>query len=200
MVTVTFQCESIQQLRKQMMDFLSAQPQETFPVPPPFVQPINSRVQMGIYKDNGAEPGQKLNQTAEYTTAPEKPFELNVAAPEKKTRTRKAKEAKPAIPDVFMDASEDANLPDPEVKSEEKAKTKFEMFKDIKPDGLVALPSTGGISKETVHQALQQVNVAAGLPKAREILQSFKANRVSEIKESDYRAFVEKCNEAVMMN
>jgi hypothetical protein len=58
---------------------------------------------------------------------------------------------------------------------------------------------TGTVSKENVHQALQQVNVAVGLPKAREILASFKVNRISEIKEDQYKAFVDKCNEAVML-
>lgn len=58
----------------------------------------------------------------------------------------------------------------------------------------------GTIGKEAVHQALQQVNVAVGLPKSREILQSFGANRISEIKEDQYKAFVDKCNEAVTLS
>ena len=58
----------------------------------------------------------------------------------------------------------------------------------------------GPIGKEAVHQALQQVNVAVGLPKSREILQSFGANRISEIKEDQYKAFVDKCNEAVTLS
>lgn len=56
-----------------------------------------------------------------------------------------------------------------------------------------------GYSRENVHQALQQVNVAVGLPKSREILQSFNANRISEIKEDQFKAFVDKCNEVVML-
>lgn len=56
-----------------------------------------------------------------------------------------------------------------------------------------------GYSREHVHQALQQVNVAVGLPKSREILQSFGANRISEIKEEHFKSFVDKCNEAVML-
>lgn len=55
------------------------------------------------------------------------------------------------------------------------------------------------INKEAVHQALQQVNVAVGLPKAREILSSFNVNRISEIKEDQFKDFIEKCNAAVMM-
>jgi hypothetical protein len=55
------------------------------------------------------------------------------------------------------------------------------------------------VNKESVHQALQQVNVAVGLPKAREILQAFGVNRISEIKEDQYKPFIEKCNEAVML-
>lgn len=68
----------------------------------------------------------------------------------------------------------------------------------------VAEPAAANVSapivnKEAVHQALQQVNVAVGLPKAREILTEFKVNRISEIKEDQYKAFIEKCNAAVMM-
>lgn len=55
------------------------------------------------------------------------------------------------------------------------------------------------VSKEAAHQALQQVNVAVGLPKAREILTSFGAQRISDVKESDFAALIEKCNAAVMM-
>lgn len=55
------------------------------------------------------------------------------------------------------------------------------------------------VNKEAVHAALQQVNVAVGLPKAREILTHFKVNRMSELKPEDYKPFIEKCNEAVMM-
>lgn len=55
------------------------------------------------------------------------------------------------------------------------------------------------VNKEAVHAALQQVNVAVGLPKAREILTHFKVNRMSELKPEDFKPFIEKCNEAVMM-
>lgn len=55
------------------------------------------------------------------------------------------------------------------------------------------------VNKQTVHEALQQVNVAVGLPKAREILTHFKVQRMSELKPEDYAAFIEKCNEATMM-
>jgi hypothetical protein len=55
------------------------------------------------------------------------------------------------------------------------------------------------VNKEAVHQALQQVNVAVGLVKAREILTEFKVNRISEIKEDQFKAFIEKCNAAVML-
>ncbi len=61
-------------------------------------------------------------------------------------------------------------------------------------------PVNGTASKQHVHEALQQVNVAVGLPKSREILTSFGANRISEIKEDQFKAFVDKCNEVVMLH
>ncbi len=52
-------------------------------------------------------------------------------------------------------------------------------------------------SREAVHIAVQQVNVSCGLPVAREIITSFGAQRLSEIKETDYAAFINKCHDAL---
>lgn len=57
-------------------------------------------------------------------------------------------------------------------------------------------PTVVVASKEAVHQALQQVNMAAGLNKAREILAHFKIQRISEIKPEQYKEFVDMCNVA----
>lgn len=51
--------------------------------------------------------------------------------------------------------------------------------------------------REQVMQSLKKVNDTLGLPKAREILQSYGAQRISEIKESDYQAFINTCAAAV---
>ncbi len=53
-------------------------------------------------------------------------------------------------------------------------------------------------TREAVHVALQQVNSACGLPKAREILKEFEAQRISDLKEEKYQGFIEKCDAAVM--
>lgn len=68
---------------------------------------------------------------------------------------------------------------------------------DESPAALEPTPSK--INKQTVHEALQQVNVAVGLPKAREILTFFKVNRMSELQPDQFAAFIAKCNEATMM-
>lgn len=70
------------------------------------------------------------------------------------------------------------------------------------PAAATAAPTTTPIptnNKEAVHQALQQVNVSVGLLKAREILTSFSAQRISDLKEDQFKPFIDKCNEALMM-
>lgn len=51
--------------------------------------------------------------------------------------------------------------------------------------------------KEQVMINLKNVNDTLGLPKAREILQSFNAQRISEIKESQYADFINACQLAL---
>lgn len=109
------------------------------------------------------------------------------AAPiEKKTRTRRTK-------------AEMASTRNPEESFEAKQHdTRAE--EETGPDVMQHdRPMPSKVNKQTVHEALQQVNVAVGLPKAREILTHFKVNRMSELKAEDYGAFIEKCNEATMM-
>lgn len=193
MVTVTFQCESVKQLRIEMMDFLSAKAQETFPIAAPtFVEPHPKMTDKIDPKKYGAD-------KIETHEAPVKGFDINVTAPapaapeksepEKRKRRTKAeieaeKAAKSPGGDVFAQDAAAATAAQPEAAPAET------QVKNVAPPL---------VSKETVHQALQQVTVAAGLPKAREILQEFKVNRISEIQEKDFKAFIEKCNEATMM-
>jgi len=53
------------------------------------------------------------------------------------------------------------------------------------------------VTKERIHEVLQEVNAALGLPAAREILKSFDAQRMSELKEDMYPDFIARCNEAI---
>lgn len=107
-----------------------------------------------------------------------KPFDLEV----QKKRTRRTKEQieadkAEASPKVMANGKEDHG----------------------KPEKVAPTKVSQSISRQHVHEALQQVNVAVGLPKSREILTSFGANRISEIREEQFKAFVDKCNEAVML-
>ena len=54
----------------------------------------------------------------------------------------------------------------------------------------------GSVTKEAVHQALQKVNISCGLPKAREILLKFGAQRISELTPDKYSDFVTICTQA----
>lgn len=111
-----------------------------------------------------------------------KAFDLNVTKKGKgKGKGKTAAAAKPE-PDVFKD----------EPAEEESAANES-------PAVMQTMPKATA-SKEGVAEVLQQVNITCGLPKAREILESFKAKRLSEIKEDQYTAFVAKCHEALMMN
>jgi hypothetical protein len=95
----------------------------------------------------------------------------------KKTRTRKTKEQ-------ASEVSADSDLSG--------QKQPGDVLRSPKPEA----PAVVVASKEAVHQALQQVNVAVGLNKAREILSHFKIQRISEIKPESYKEFVDMCNAA----
>ena len=58
-----------------------------------------------------------------------------------------------------------------------------------------AAPPT--VTKVEVAEALQQVNVAAGIPRCREILNDFECAKIGDLKEEHYPAFVAACNLAV---
>lgn len=51
--------------------------------------------------------------------------------------------------------------------------------------------------KQDIADACQLVSEAHGLEKAREVLSKFSAKRISEVKESDYGAFIAACKEAI---
>ena len=52
-------------------------------------------------------------------------------------------------------------------------------------------------TKENVTQALQKVSASVGMPKVKEVLKKFKAERVSDIQEIDYKAFIGECDTLV---
>lgn len=114
-------------------------------------------------------------------------------AAEKPKRTRRTK----AEIEAAKAAGNNGSGRDPEDSFETK---QHDTRSEEAPAPQTAAPTASGtVNKEMVHQALQQVNVAVNLQKAREILTHFKVNRISEIKEDQYQAFIDKCNEAVML-
>lgn len=86
--------------------------------------------------------------------------------------------------------------------ADEKLKAKNKKTKTAEPvdTSLFDTPATQAadspkveISKEEITQALQEVAAKDGMEKCTEILLSFNANRVSDLAESDYSAFLTKC-------
>lgn len=172
MVTITFQCASMLELRNEMRNFLGL---DLEPVPQPS--------------------SMSESHPATNAAASSAPAAAETSAPAKRHRRTKAEieAAKaangtaPAAGDVFANVSEGPQ------------KTVTEVAAKIAESAPAATQAAPVVNKEAVHQALQNVNVHAGLPKAREILTQFKVNRISEIKEDQYKPFIEACNAAVMM-
>lgn len=71
---------------------------------------------------------------------------------------------------------------------EEKAKETQEKIEAIKQKVF---------GREAIHEALQEVNATKNLSVSLEILKSFGANRISEIKEEQFEAFIKACKEKV---
>lgn len=61
-----------------------------------------------------------------------------------------------------------------------------------------AAPTTGSATKDQAVAALQALVAGKGMPKAREVLASFNAARVSELPESKFGEFVAACNAAMV--
>lgn len=174
MITVTFQCATFNDLQKEIYEFMG-RPQ--FAGVDPAMPGADKTVQMEL-------PLEPKSDT--------KPFDIDVnakaAAPAKKERKPRAKKEKLAD-DVFETKKPHGEGADEE-SAENESPAVIQQARDVGP---------AKVNKEAVHQALQSVNISVGLPKAREILAHFKVNRISEIKEDQYGAFIEKCNEATMM-
>jgi Sec-independent protein translocase protein TatA len=79
------------------------------------------------------------------------------------------------------------------VKSKKPEKKKEE--KQDEPANKIPTKVVGVVNKEQVYAALQGVNSTLGLPTARNILKEFGAEKMSDLKEEFYAAFVEKCAE-----
>lgn len=176
MITVTFQAASLSVLKQEMFAFLGL----NVPTSTQVIQPAATMV----------EKVEEEKPASVFAPKPSdvKPFDLAIPGVEKK-RTRRTKEqiaadeaAKVAAHDSELQAKADAS-------QEEHEESKAAPTETAAP----------AVSKEGVHLALQEVNVACGLNKAREILTEFKVNRISEIKEEDFAAFIAKCKTAAMM-
>jgi hypothetical protein len=164
MVSITFQCQSTDELKNEMLKFLNQ-------LPP---LPVNvAKIQ------DGPRPFKiDVDPVPAQPAAPAAP-----AAEEKKSKAKRAKKESEPVP--FEQPTE------------------IESAENESPAAIQAsAPANGSIaySKEGVHQALQSVNVNVNLQKAREILAEFKVNRLSELTEAQFKPFIDKCNEAVMMH
>ena len=186
MVTITLQGSSISEIRAQMRDFLGLD-----------VETVGqtSEVYGKAPQMEGLAPLTQLNkETTETLAATEE-------KPKRKRRTKaeieaaKSNGAARSTEDSFEVKKHHQEPSDEDESAENESPAIVQMNKQA-PATTASAPIA---NKEAVHQALQQVNVAVGLPKAREILQAFGVNRISEIKEDQYKPFIEKCNEAVMM-
>lgn len=185
MITITLTGESLHAIKEQMTEFLvDTQVQITGPSVQELVAIADHpRLTEELQAEIDAVPSKEPDA---------KPFNLEV----QKKRTRRTKEqieadksAKTGGNDVFTNG---AAAP-----AEKPAPTSAAPI--ATPTTVAPVSAPAGYSKQHVHEALQQVNVAVGLPKSREILTSFGANRISEIKEEQFKAFVDKCNEVVML-
>ena len=176
MITLTLNCANVDELHQTLRDILKGEPSTrptkmTVAVGP--LTPEQATTVKEVMKDN---PAVTSMTEVQVESAAE------TAQPEKKTRTRKPKETKP------QEMNEAVALePFETIKQESNSSPSLEVNASIP-------------TKDQVHQALQQVNVALGLPAAREILKKFNVQRQSEIQPSQYRPFIEECNNVVAMS
>lgn len=84
-----------------------------------------------------------------------------------------------------------------EQQAQQKAPAKKQQKKKAANDNKRAEKAGGQPTVEAVRQALQAVTEKKNIKVARDLLKQFDANRVSEIKKSDYAVFVEACEEAI---
>lgn len=77
-------------------------------------------------------------------------------------------------------------------KKSRKAKAKKNDDEDFAPEVNDDAPTI-----KDVHEILQQVNASLGLPAARNILQKFDAQRISQLTEDKYAGFISECNEVL---
>lgn len=61
----------------------------------------------------------------------------------------------------------------------------------------VAEKQTSSFTAEDTYKKLQQVSSSCGLPKARELLSEFQADRISALQEKDFGAFIAACDQAI---
>lgn len=180
MISITLNCGSVNELHQALREILNGEP--------------STRPYVGLdLAMQGAD--KTVKQIVDVAITPEQHeayknamSEAQPAPQEKKTRSRKPKAEK----------SEEVN----EAVAESPFETKQHDAKAEEPT--VVQPQVNNDdaipTKEKVHQALQQVNVAVNLTKAREILAKYKVQRISEVQPSQYQAFIDDCNAAVAMS
>lgn len=192
MITLTVQAASVSELHANLRAILNQQSQlvAVGPMTSDQAQEVAAKIskQPGVTHLGNVDIPQQPPQTNEFVAAGAEQFpeekQEQPAAGKRKRRTK-----------AEIEAEKNASRSPEETFETKQHDTRAEEA----PAAVSTSKVTGTVNKENVHQALQQVNVAVGLPKAREILASFKVNRISEIKEDQYKAFVDKCNEAVML-
>lgn len=189
MVTITLEAKSISDLKNQMREFIG-----------------DHEVVHTVGLAQLMTSDQIKSAVTQNDVKVEAPTPKSVtAAPEKKETKKRKRRTKAEI--EAEKAAKDSNGATDHGSTSEEFETKVHDAHAEEPASTpnvappTAAPKTAPpiSNKESVHQALQRVNVEVGLPKAREILQHFNVNRMSEVKESQYPEFIDKCNEALMM-
>lgn len=68
-----------------------------------------------------------------------------------------------------------------------------EKFTEISPE-----PSQTPPTRSEAIEALRNLNNVKGMPQAKAVLSQFKCNRISELKEEDFRQFIKACTQATL--
>lgn len=185
MVTITLQGNTVSEIYAQMREFLHDQQVEI--TDPQFSPELRARAEE-LPHVPAMPPAATVNKAMDAMVEAE-------GKPARRKRRTKAEMDAARNPEESFTTKQ--HEPPPSQESEESAEDESPAIVQMqKQTTATAAPIA---NKEAVHQALQQVNVAVGLPKARDILQSFNVNRISELKENQFKPFIEKCNEAVML-
>jgi hypothetical protein len=187
MISITLNCATVAELHETLRKLL---PEQIENIEVRQVSPVDQLMERA--REQAAGPQKTRTEVVDRMKEEPKSEPVPAAAQPKDEKPKRTRRTKAEI-----EAEAQAKRPAPEQSFE----TKQHDTKAAEPVAVNAQPANiapGVVNKEVVHQALQQVNINVGLHKAREILQKFNVNRISEIKEDQFKAFVDVCNEAVM--